>query len=626
MDFWIEDFEATVAARSFELAYQQLVQILEELDRANGSLDHMRMKYIPARLTLDERESLLATRVAQAVGQIFTDPNFQLSDEGFLRLMQLHRWLSSIFAATPMLNADHLIRQLGGVGKHDPLALDVHHPDLLKLCVLYTTESDLSLNGGALWQRSPVACANLMLALLSPRHMVSVNAHRKRESISSWLPAQLSTLADLSQLPWAIMHDTWMHSSYLDQPDKHEIKRALNLRVQELMHKAGCPQWEPGDSMGAADQPTLVVMLEWFHVNHSVFRTHSESLRSLRQHYRLVGVGIPDRFDQAATELFDEFHVYTGHQLAAESLVELAQWIRSKQPALIYYLGVGMFPYTIMLSNVRLAPIQLVALGHGASTFSTCMDYFLIDEDFVGDPKCYSERVLSLPKGTMPFVRPAFFDGMSTEVVQSKGVMKVAVPASTMKLNPAFIDCIRRIGQACGDAAEFHFFAGFSMGLVYQEIRREILRDLPHARVYRHMDQATYMKALSECDMFLNPFPYGNMNSIVDTAIYGMPGICLTGDQPHSAIDQGIFERLNRPDHWVVTHSVQAYEKAAKNMIEREKDKLRERQFSPLRVDVLYCRGAVSLADCFLELQDRHPDIQSGDERLIRLGFSASSL
>ena len=123
MDFSLEDFEASVLAGEWETSYQRLVRILVVLNEHNGVTDTIWVRYHPERLTPEESERYLASRIAQAIGHLFLSPGFMLSRPGFCQLMGLQRWISSLFAAGPTGNADHLIRLLGGVRADDPNAL-----------------------------------------------------------------------------------------------------------------------------------------------------------------------------------------------------------------------------------------------------------------------------------------------------------------------------------------------------------------------------------------------------------------------------------------------------------------------------------------------------------------------
>ncbi|EJL0326431.1 cobalt ABC transporter permease, partial [Escherichia coli] len=50
------------------------------------------------------------------------------------------------------------------------------------------------------------------------------------------------------------------------------------------------------------------------------------------------------------------------------------------------------------------------------------------------------------------------------------------------------------------------------------------------------------------CELFVNPFPFGNTNGLVDTVRQGLPGVCMTGPEVHTHIDEGLFRRLGLPE------------------------------------------------------------------------------
>ncbi|HGG5995786.1 TPA: DUF4400 domain-containing protein [Salmonella enterica subsp. diarizonae serovar 61:r:z53] len=90
--------------------------------------------------------------------------------------------------------------------------------------------------------------------------------------------------------------------------------------------------------------------------------------------------------DEVTEQVFDVCHRVSGSGAFREAY-ELA---RELKPSVMYYAGVGMFPYTIYQSNLRLASFQLVGLGHGASIFCEQLGGFVMEEDFVGDSSCFS--------------------------------------------------------------------------------------------------------------------------------------------------------------------------------------------------------------------------------------------
>jgi predicted O-linked N-acetylglucosamine transferase (SPINDLY family) len=258
----------------------------------------------------------------------------------------------------------------------------------------------------------------------------------------------------------------------------------------------------------------------------------------------------------------------------------MAARIAAKKPALILFLGVGMVPHVIGLASLRLAPIQCVSFGHTATTMSPAMDYMILPEDFVGSPACFSEKVLALPKAAMPFApRP------STPVRKPTpdGVVRVAIPASTMKLNPLVFEALARVAAQVKARTEFQFFPLAATGLPYFELTRTVRARIPGATVFPEAPHETYMERLSRCDFFLCPFPYGNMNSIVDSFRLGLPGVCLDGAEAHAHADAAIFARIGLPAELAVK-TIEDYVAATVRLIDDEAWRT-------------HCRGIVEKAD-----------------------------
>jgi predicted O-linked N-acetylglucosamine transferase (SPINDLY family) len=175
---------------------------------------------------------------------------------------------------------------------------------------------------------------------------------------------------------------------------------------------------------------------------------------------------------------------------------------------------------------------------------SEVMDYFIVPEDFAGATHTFSEKVLKLPKAAMPFAPRPF---TRLDKPEPDGTIRVAVPASTMKLNPKLFEALSRIGAQAASPLEFHFFPLAGTGLPYLELARAVKAQVPRATVFPELPHETYMERLSRCDLFLSPFPYGNMNGIIDCFRFSLPGVCLDGAETHAHADAAIFARMGLP-------------------------------------------------------------------------------
>jgi hypothetical protein len=221
------------------------------------------------------------------------------------------------------------------------------------------------------------------------------------------------------------------------------------------------------------------------------------------------------------------------------------------------------------------------------------IDYFILPEDFVGSAECFSETILAVPKAALPFApQPA---PQPAPQRRADGTIRVAIPASTMKLNPVLFDAVARIGAEAKSRVAFHFFPLAATGLPYFELSRIVRDAIPQATVFPEAPHERYMARLAECDVFLCPFPYGNMNSIIDAFQLGLPGVCLDGIEAHAHADAAFFARIALPAE-LVAKSIDDYVAAAVKLIDDEAWRAR-------------CTEIVSKADLEVAFFGGEPDL-----------------
>jgi glycosyltransferase involved in cell wall biosynthesis len=218
-----------------------------------------------------------------------------------------------------------------------------------------------------------------------------------------------------------------------------------------------------------------------------------------------------------------------------------------------------------------------------------CMDYFVLDEDFIGDPACFSESLISMPVDSMPFVRSSAQIDLLPVLREKPEIVRIAVASSLMKFNPRFLSACQQIVTQSRVLVEIHFMPGMAIGLGHVQLKSLVARYLPTAVVHAHLPYPEYMQVLNQCDLYINPFPYGNMNGIADMAFQGLVGVCRTGPDVHEHIDEGIFHRLGLPD-WLIAHTDEAYVQAAVRLVENHDERLALRRDLLERnaVEVLY--------------------------------------
>lgn len=570
-------FEQVVKNREYETACNELLSILSQLDQQFGGISDIEFDYPPQLNALEsDKIVLFCTRMAVAVSELFCDKNWVLHDYGRQEFLTRQRWLALIFATSPYLNADHVLQTYNiKPERQNPneIFIEPTANALNKFAVMYLPESNVLLNLDGMWALNPSLCASLCFALQSPRFIGTEQAFSKRAAILQWLPPKLAELPNLDNLPSAISHDVYMHCSYDLAANKHDVKKSLNQVIRRHLLGYGW-QDRTNQAIGTHQgKPVMVVLLEHFHASHSIYRTHSSSMIAARQHFYLIGFG-GGAVDEAGRAVFDEFHLLQGDSVF-EKLNQIKQLCEQFNAAVFYMPSIGMDLTTIFASNTRLAPIQAIALGHPATTHSDFIEYVVVEDDYVGSEACFSEKLLRLPKDALPYV-PSAFAPQSVEyrLRENPEVVQIGIASTTMKLNPLFLETLKTIRDRAKVKLHFHFALGQSYGITHPYVARFIKHYLGNdATAHPQAHYHSYLTTLHQCDMMLNPFPFGNTNGIIDMVTLGLVGVCKTGAEVHEHIDEGLFKRLGLPS-WLVAQTVDEYIECALRLAENHTERL----------------------------------------------------
>ena len=575
-------FEQEVAAKNYEAACVELLDILSKIDTNFGGIEGIEIDY-PSQLNdelVQDKIKHFCTRVAVAMSELFSDPKLDISEGGAQRFFTLQRWINMIFASSPFVNADHVLQTYNRNPDKTNLSdfhLDNARSSLIKFCIFYLPESNVNVNLDALWNLDPELCASLCFALQSPRFIGTDQAFSKRGTLLQWFPEKLATIKNLNNVPSAISHDVYMHCSYDIAENKHWVKKALNQVIRRHLLKGG---WTDRDVTKLGEhngKPVMVVLLEHFHSSHSIYRTHSTSMIAARERFHLIGVG-NEAVDAAGQAVFDEFHLLKGDNIFSK-LNELKEICEKNGAAVLYMPSIGMDLTTIFASNTRLAPVQVIALGHPATTYSDFIEYVIVEDDYVGSEKCFSEQLLRLPKDALPYVPSALApQHVEYRLRENPEVVNIGIASTTMKLNPYFLAALKAIRDRANVKVHFHFALGQSSGVTHPYVERFIKSYLGNdATAHPHAPYDQYLRILHNCDMMVNPFPFGNTNGIIDMVTLGLVGVCKTGAEVHEHIDEGLFKRLGLPE-WLIANTVDEYVERAIRLAENHQERLELRR------------------------------------------------
>lgn len=517
-------------------------------------------------------DEALAKRLAAILHAMFVVHDVDTNVPDYDALMSWQIVLSQIFYLAGQSSADTEIEALLAQSNGQ-----VSGALTMKLFLLFGTESAMAARLLPLLQQNPELLLNTCMTQVWGCSGTEQSCNN-REWAYALIP-QLFDVLSAPNYPMFKIHGYFMHCSYGFAANKHALKASLNrllhTKLLALNYSASPPHLNPYVAQAQTiragkDKKVMLVVLEMLNPSHSVYRVLGKSLRALKQNYLLVAVAWPGYVTMAG-DFFDEVITLSGagHNYCAQDMLDIAA---AYKPIAVYYPSLGMTPWAIYHSNLRLAPVQFTAVGHGASSFATEIDYFLIESDIAGDASTYSEKVVALKPGEMPFYLPSQIQYPNRKPKNmNPEVLKIACSASSMKLNFKLLQICRNIAEKYKNAAqkvEFHFFVmSHGTGMSAQSYKKLIQSYLPDATIHLTKDFQSYVHELAAMHISVSPFPYSGMNTVIDYAMLGIPGIRMQGPQVHEMIEAGMWRRMGMPE-WTIVDDEAAYEAALCRMID----------------------------------------------------------
>ena len=546
----LKEIERCVLKRDYMAMRPPLLKLFEQVEAGKigfgGQSDAFNI--------ISEKE---ATRVAAVVTTTLTDPNFDPTVTFMLELNRFKRALVQIFEISGYRGTGHFVDLLL---KPTAETQTYRRLDLLKMF------AGLSINAmndtllKILFQIDKQYALPTVLGFLSEQLVYTTKA----EEIRSKLLASADHWIGTDLRPYTVMAigPAYMGCSYAEAAHKHDIKRCFNDVVHRWFNtlKIATPTFP--ETRVIKDKPNLVIFAELYNSGHAMHRCYGPSIKALKQRFNttlLIGdTGL-------SRELLDFAHHVEVVKTKHSNPGIVIEKILSFKPDIVYYPSIGMRFSTITTSTIRLAPIQIMTIGHPATTMSDAIDYIIMPDALMKNEDTCSEHIMLRP--TKPyFIHRTDAAKILPNIRRNADIVRIAVPAWSRKITPTFLNTCRRIRDLAKTPVEFWFFPNAS-GALHQALVRRYSHLMPQDKVLPRKGYNDYIHDLNQCDIFLSTFPFGATNSIVDAALQGLPIVNLLGDEPHTANDASLVTNLAQPD-WLTAPSVDAYVSAAVRLID----------------------------------------------------------
>ncbi|GAC20084.1 hypothetical protein [Paraglaciecola arctica] len=500
----------------------------------------------------------LCNEYATVISELFCHPQYKPSHNiinWFLTCKYVIEWL---FSASIWRNTDAIIEHLGlaKLDKFGQIKLNTNMQKLTLLLALILLSSKFKLPWKLLFKANPAIALSSYIGLVTqPIPALSVETNKGfnhlLESAKDLPMLDLPVITDLGKLNYG-----FFNCSYATSPNKYEFKKWLTSLIRHNLH-----QWVDDttknnianmSSLNLREKPKVAVMLELYSENHAMYRCFNTGFINLSEKYQLIAFIDEDDVEGADLSAFDRVVTFDG----VYNINENSNLITNENPDIIFYTSIGMKFWGVYLSQLRLAPLQIMLAGHPSSSFSPEMDYCLLfrwSTNIEQLQPFFSEKIImgDIPTDGVGFhtIHSGLSDSFLSEhnhFLNSDEKITIGINGILTKVTADVIYICKKIQQGTSKKLTFLFFSGHkSNQLAYLAAKKQLSRELKHFELISFTDYISYMKTISQCHFLLPTLPFGGSNSNIDAMVLNKPKLFIRGTaQIYTVCDQWEWERL----------------------------------------------------------------------------------
>ena len=470
-------------------------------------------------LTLDQQARYFIDSFVKLFLDLFTMPDYRLADRHVLPFIRLNLTVANLAAISSFRSTDPYLEIL----RHQPA-------NFAKILTLYSARNSAAFDRRAFFD-AHVAAASLWYCMYGQIYRGGLI---RPEVVANLLDHY--TFEDSRLRAGHEIQELYFGSTYVDGSADRHIKKIVNRFVQ-----GSTPSWSAGIRNRPERRKVAVVSALWY-PGHSVYRTLSGYVESLKPDYHLTFVNLGAATPGDFLGLFDEVKTLTLQNGSLD-----IDPIRNNDFMAVYYPDVGMSPQSILLSNLRLAPVQLMGTGHPVSTWGSEIDYFVsgADVEIAERPEInYSERLVLLPGLGAIYNRPTY-----EPRGRQKTTERVVINCSwfAQKINHRFCKVLAELVRRSPRPILLRLFTGSALHRQNDfipfaaDVAALLGRD--SAEIVTARPYADYMALMEEGDFSIDCYHFGGSNTVVDSLHLGKPVVTWEYDKWYGRIGSALMRR-----------------------------------------------------------------------------------
>lgn len=333
-------------------------------------------------------------------------------------------------------------------------------------------------------------------------------------------------LLNYNLYPFDTISSVYFNSTYINPEDHLLVREKINRVIKNYISFPPVTNTSRLNSV-----PKIAVLSKNWQSNHAVYKCIHPFIESLRDvcDLSLIQVGSSN-----GSKIPDDFkHVYTVGK--SGNFVEYHS-IALNNFNMVIFTDVGLNTESLVLSNLRIAPIQISMYGHPVSTGSNEIDYFFVGEQSETEhiEKYYSEKTVTIEGPGMNSIKPEVKRPTFEEKSQClhSEVIHIFVSASAPKINVLIKHYWQRIVSEANKKIILNFLPGNAgmQELSVLKYELEIFLGKENFNLHRRKAYKGYMNIIKQCDLAIGSYHYGDYNRVVDALWMGTPFIAVQGE------------------------------------------------------------------------------------------------
>ncbi len=436
----------------------------------------------------------------------FTQEDYLLGDAFMARFIDFNSVIANTVAMSEFKTTDPYLRILLGQQRN-----------FTKLLALYSAYNRVKVDRRLLFNTSPSLATQWFFCFLESYRNGCAD-DTTLANLREHVAYEDDRLAGIN----AFTHHAYFGATYIDHERDYLVKQRINRLFQST----------PLCSRAIKNTPKKkrigVLTSMWFS-RQSVYRSQFPFLQALAKEHELVLVHLGQARKDLDTSIFKEVRSYD----ASKNADDLSA-IEDNDFAMAYYPDIGMSIESIILANMRIAPIQVTNYGHPVSTFGSKIDYWIGGRETEAIDRAlehYSERLVLIP-GCAQAPVPLEYNLKYPSLPPSPVIANCTW--SGQKINGDHLHLLRKIADRAKTPMIFQFFPGGAiLGNGYLPLQRAVNSILGEhrVRIMPNLDFEEYMLSLEHSHFALDAHPFGGYNTAVDLLTLRKPIVTLAGNR-----------------------------------------------------------------------------------------------